>query len=404
MASSPRSDPAVVAVEDRLHAALAVLRVVVTVNMLAMAAWRWDNHVRPGATLLVLAGLTAWTVFALYAYRMPWRRTAWLLAADLAVAVAALAVTPWLKGEGFRATVPGYWVMGALLAWSISWRWRGGLLAGAVLALTDVLIREQLTQTNYGHVFLLLLGGCVVGYLCQSLQQMAAERARAEREAAAAQERARLSRAVHDGVLQVLSLVQRAGRDASVTRDPAQVLGTLGTLAAEQETRLRSLIRAQDSVQSAPATVPAGEAPASGAPVDLSAALETLATPTVTVVTPGTEVPMPAARAAELVAAVAACLDNVRMHVGLTAPAWVFLEQVGEQVTVSVRDEGPGIGAERLAEAEREGRLGVASSIRGRIEELGGSCVLSTGSGGTEWELSVPVRDRSASAVGQVHR
>ena len=109
---------------------------------------------------------------------------------------------------------------------------------------------------------------------------------------------------------------------------------------------------------------------------------------------------MPAARAAELVAAVAACLDNVRMHVGLTAPAWVFLEQVGEQVTVSVRDEGPGIGAERLAEAEREGRLGVASSIRGRIEELGGSCVLSTGSGGTEWEL--PVTDRSA--WPEVHR
>ncbi len=386
-----------VAVEDRLHAALAVLRVVVTVNMLAMAAWRWDNHVRPTATLVVLAGLTAWTLLVLYAYRTPLRRTAWLLVADLAVAVSALAVTPWLKGEGFRATVPGYWVMGALLVWAIHWHWRGGLLAGAALALTDVVVRDHLTQTNYGHVFLLLLGGCVVGYLCQSLQQMAAERARAERETAAAQERARLSRAVHDGVLQVLSLVQRAGRDAPAVADPAGVLATLGTLAAEQESRLRSLIRAQDSVQpSAPpqttgTTGTTWTSGTSGAPVDLSAALETLASTTVTVVTPGAEVPMPASRAVELVAAVAACLDNVRMHVGLTAPAWVFLEQVGDQVTVSVRDEGPGIAPARLAEAERQGRLGVASSIRGRIEELGGSCVLSTGSGGTEWELSVPM-------------
>lgn len=361
-----------------------MLRIVVTLNMLGLTLWRWQNFDRPGATLAVLAGLVVWTVVVLAACRVPSRRTTGLMLADLAVAAAAMASTPWLKGEEFRATVPGFWVMGALLAWAIHWRWRGGLVAGTVLAATDVAIRTELTQTNYGHIFLLLLGGSVVGYMCQSLQEMAAERARAEREAAVAAERARLARAVHDGVLQVLSLVQRAGHEGQWAE--------LGRLAGEQESRLRSLIHAQDTVS---ATDPTGV----GAEADLSAALEALASRTVTVVTPGVRVPMPSATATELVAAVGACLDNVRLHVGLEAPAWVLLEALDDRVEVSVRDEGPGIPADRLAEAERQGRLGVASSIRGRVEELGGTCRLTTGPGGTEWELTVPTAGASRSGV-----
>ena len=34
--------------------------------------------------------------------------------------------------------------------------------------------------------------------------------------------------------------------------------------------------------------------------------------------------------------------------------------------------------------------MGVSSSIRGRVAELGGEAVLSTGSYGTEWELTFP--------------
>ena len=40
---------------------------------------------------------------------------------------------------------------------------------------------------------------------------------------------------------------------------------------------------------------------------------------------------------------IAACLDNVSRHVGEGAPAWVLLEDLGDRVEVSVRDEGPGI-------------------------------------------------------------
>ena len=94
-----------------------------------------------------------------------------------------------------------------LFAWAIHWRWLGGLVAGVALALSDLAVRGHVTQANYGNVFLLLIGGPIVGFMCASLARMADERDRAERAAAAAAERARLARAVHDGVLQVLALV-----------------------------------------------------------------------------------------------------------------------------------------------------------------------------------------------------
>jgi signal transduction histidine kinase len=69
-------------------------------------------------------------------------------------------------------------------------------------------------------------------------------------------------------------------------------------------------------------------------------------------------------------------------------------------VLVTVRDDGPGLPTGRLADAEAEGRMGVALSIRGRLLDLGGSAELSSVRGqGTEVELRVPkqaeaIRDR----------
>jgi signal transduction histidine kinase len=101
---------------------------------------------------------------------------------------------------------------------------------------------------------------------------------------------------------------------------------------------------------------------------------------------------LPADVADELVAAVTACLANVARHVGPDAPAWVYLEDAGDTVVVSVRDEGPGIPAGRLEAAAADGRLGVSESIRGRLVDLGGTAHLHTGPQGTEWELTVPRR------------
>ena len=72
--------------------------------------------------------------------------------------------------------------MGALLAWAVHWRWLGGLVAGVGITASDLAIREHVTQANYGNAFLLLIGGPIVGFMAESLQRMAAERDRAQRE------------------------------------------------------------------------------------------------------------------------------------------------------------------------------------------------------------------------------
>lgn len=374
--------------QDRLFRALAVLRVVLLANTVGLNLLRHDSFEHPRIAAVVIAGLAVWTAFTIWVYA-DWGRRRWpVLVVDLAVAMFGLGVTPWLKGEDFNATVAGFWVMGALFAWAIRWRVLGGLVAAVALCSVDLVIRDSFTQSNYGNLFLLMIGGPIIGYVCDSLQRSAVALAGAERLAATEAERARLARAVHDGVLQVLALVGRRG--AELGGDAAE----LGELAAEQEQRLRSLIRAQDSMR------PAAFAGADGR-VDLAIELARFEEHGFTTVSlPGTPVLLPAHTVDELVAAVSACLDNVLAHVGRSARAWVLLESFPDRVVVSVRDDGPGIPAGRLEAARGEGRLGVVDSIRGRIADLGGTAELATGSFGTEWELSVP-RDHDGGPSAQ---
>jgi len=322
--------------------------------------------------------MVLWTGVTLKGYADPARRTRWLLGADLAVTLALFAVTPLVKGPWFNASIPGFWVACVIFAWAIQHHWRGGLFASVCVAGVDALSRDHLTQTNYANLFLLLIAGPIVGFMCESLQLMARERDEAQRASLADAERARLARTVHDGVLQVLAMVQRRGSELG--GEAAE----LGRLAGEQEQVLRTLIRSQDAVSST----------AADATADLAAALAELgARGQVTVAAPGTPVELPAAVVAELRAVVSACLDNVAVHVGADAPAWVLLESLPDRVVVTVRDEGPGIPTGRLESAAAEGRLGVSESICGRMADLGGTAELSTGSFGTEWELVVPLRD-----------
>ncbi|MGY1435146.1 DUF5931 domain-containing protein [Streptomyces reniochalinae] len=134
---------------------------------------------------------------------------------------------------------------------------------------------------------------------------------------------------------------------------------------------------------------------AASAPCDVRALLTAYAASRVTFAEPGAPVLLPARSAAELAAAVGAALDNVRRHAGdgsgRPAQAWILLEDEPDAVIVTVRDDGPGIPAGRLADAEAEGRMGVALSIRGRLRELGGVAELVSVPGqGTEVEMRVP--------------
>lgn len=364
--------PAAAAVETTMYRALAVLRVVLLLNALFVNWYRWEAFDHPVAGLAVLTGMVAWTAFTIWAYDAPSRRRPPLLIADLAVCLGAVLASPWLKGEDMRATVPGFWISAVILAWAIRWGWRGGLVASLAAVAADLSVRADVTQCNYGNLFLLAIAGPVLGFCVGLLVEMATARDAAERAAAAAAERQRLSRAVHDGVLQVLALVQRRGEGAE--GEDAE----LGRLAGEQEAALRALVQQQARPLE------------SSAEQDLMAALAPLAVAQVSLAGPAEPVLLPSPVVEELVAAVGACLSNVRHHVGREAPAWILVEDLADRVVVTVRDEGPGIGPGRLEEARGDGRLGVAQSIRGRIEDLGGTAELRTAPGqGTEWEFTV---------------
>jgi len=81
----------------------------------------------------------------------------------------------------------------------------------------------------------------------------------------------------------------------------------------------------------------------------------------------------------------------VRRHCGDSAKAWVLVDDEGAEVSVTIRDDGPGVSPGRLAEAAAEGRLGVTHAICGRIRDLGGSANIDSTPGvGTEVRLRVP--------------
>jgi signal transduction histidine kinase len=257
------------------------------------------------------------------------------------------------------------------------------VLAAAAVAACDLAVRDVPTGTTWGNIFLLVLAAGVVGYSASLLREATEARARAERVAATMEERARLARVVHDGVLQVLALVQRRGLELGGEVED------LGRLAGEQEVALRALVQGD-------AARAGGHSAARGPVSDLMASLAEMGSRTVTVSGPGGPVELPGPVVDELASVVRACLDNVARHVGPDAPAWVLVEDLGDSVVVTVRDEGPGIPAGRLEAAQAEGRLGVRESVRGRVADLGGSAVLVTGPGqGTEWELTVPRVTRS---------
>ncbi|MER7169293.1 DUF5931 domain-containing protein [Micromonospora sp. NPDC000207] len=337
----------------------------------------YDRYAHPFAAAAVLLVMLAWTVVAAVGYARPsWRR--WpLLLADLGVVLGVLLVTPWVVGrEALAAGVPTLavaWLGGPVLAWAVSGGRRRGTVAALLVGAADLATREQIGDSSFTGPILALLAGVVVGHVAR-LAATAEERLqRAVELEAATRERERLARDIHDSVLQVLSLVQRRGAHLDGEA------GELARLAGEQEAALRALITAPEP----------GTGPPTGADLDVRTLLGRYASAGVSVSAPATPVPLPAPVARELAAATGAALDNVERHAG--GRAWVLIEDEGETVTVSVRDEGPGMSQERLDEAARQGRLGFAQSIRGRVGDLGGAVRVHSAPGtGTEVELVVP--------------
>jgi signal transduction histidine kinase len=359
--------------ETAVWRALAVFRALGLGYAIVVYALRHDEYLHPVGGWLVHASMSVWKVVIADINRTPTGRTWPVLTLDLAIAFAAVVSSRFLDdpdriSQGAQ-TLPVVWAAAPVLAFAIRGGWRGGLVGAVVISIADLLRGAAFTAATANNIVLLLLAGVVVGYVVSLARRGEAALAQALVVESATRERERLSRDIHDGVLQVLALVGRRGVQAG--GEAAEI----GRLAAEQEQALRALVSSVPEV-------------ASAATVDLRGLLTSYASSSVTVSTPGTPVLIDASRGRVVAAAVGAALTNVATHAGDGAHAWVLLEDEGDELAVSVRDDGVGFDEQRLAAAAAEGRIGVSRSITGRLCDLGGTSVVTSAPGeGTEVEL-----------------
>jgi len=343
----------------------------------AWSAWaRSGDMQRPQVAGAVLCVIAAWSLLQFVRIR---RDVATHLV-ELAVASAAVLATRWVDtpAAAFQGTttLPGVWQSVPVVTLGVITGWRGGVGAGLVIALCSVVSTGSLALEPVSNgLLVVLLGGCV-GYCADLARAEQRNLRRALEKKAEDLERDRLARTVHDGVLQALAFIHRRGVDVGGEA------GRLGEMAGEQEQRLRALVSG----------VPIDELEATvGGPVDLRTTLRQATEGAAQIVGPADPVLLERRPAAELVAAVEAALDNVRKHAGDRAQAWVLVDEAGDNIVVTVRDNGIGVSEDRISAASSRGRLGVASSIRGRLEDLGGSARYLYGpGGGTTVEMWVP--------------
>lgn len=364
-----------------LWRAAAVFRVVTAVVCVYLVV-RWRHlYAEPAAAFGAAAALLA-TTGALAA--LAWTGRAHRLgvvAGDVVVTATLTLITRIAQHpqqfHGDMPTLTSIWAAGpAIEAGLLLGGASGGIVAGLLQFAASAIVRDGYDGRTLGNGFLLVVVGGISGYLASITVRAEHERAMAAAERGRLRERELLTRSIHDGVLQILGLVHRQGRDDH------GVWGALAREAGEQEAALRALI-----------TSTSHDAPTGAR--NITAELAALRSSRVTVSTPDAAVVLPAAGADALMAAVRAALHNIDQHAGPDARAWVLLESSDDQLMITVRDDGVGIPEGRLEIARSEGRLGVSASICGRIEDLGGSVRVASAIGqGTEVEMLVPLRAR----------
>lgn len=221
-----------------------------------------------------------------------------------------------------------------------------------------------------GLLGVLGLGIAVGPWVARLASDFAAERAERIR----TQERADVAAHLHDSVLQTLALIQKNSQDAAL----------VAKLARSQERELRSWLYVGDRV---------GEGSVSAALRLVAAETEDTHGVSVEVVNVG-DCPVDE-RLQPLLNAAREAVTNAAKHAG-TGKVDVYAEVADAAVDVFVRDRGTGFELDAVA----ADRLGVRSSILGRMTRHGGSAeVRSTPGEGTEVRLHMPRAADSAGAT-----
>ena len=241
-------------------------------------------------------------------------------------------------------------------------------LGAAILVVAGVVL--FLGENTRGSATTLLAPGAVAVALILVLAPWAFRLAH-ERDAERAarirtEEREELAARVHDSVLQTLALIQREPNDAR----------RVATLARRQERELRAWLY--------PDREPAAEGTLADALNTAAAEMEELHGVRIEIVRTGDA--SLDERTNALVLAAREAMANASRHSG-AAEVSVFLDAEGGRVALYVRDRGSGFDPDAVAADRR----GIAESIRGRMERVGGTArIVSAPGKGTEVELELP--------------
>lgn len=365
-------------VEQPLWRALTAYRILTMLYASLLAVFGRDEYERPWVAFAYLVVMAAWTLATLPKVAGAVSCTKRFLGADLVIALVGILLTPLADFDAQHmdgSTLPSIWTAGSVLAFAIKGGWRWAAFASTFVAAANIIERGEPSRDTFHNVLLVWVASIAIGYVVEVARASERTLARALEIEAATRERERLARDIHDSVLQVLAMVQRRG--TALGGEAAE----LGRMAGEQEVALRTLVSSglvpttrvsEDAAEGAVVrTVEVDDeedGPAGGAACDLRSLLAPYAGSLVSFAEPGAPVLLAPAAAKELAAAVSAALDNVRVHAGQDAQAWILVEDWPDEVIVTVRDDGPGIAEGRLAQAE--GRDGWGSPCRS-----GGGCV-----------------------------
>lgn len=359
------------------------------------AAWAWMATVlllarrsleHPLVAWLLVALALAVTVWATLALRAtPDRRHAPVgLAAEVAVGASLLLLDGYVYADGhvFGAEQPlgVAWPLAGVLAAGVARGPGTGALAGVGMGLSRAVSSTLAMATAGGAgasalvgplspaqvlslvstAVLYTLAGATAGHLTRLLR-------RAEREVSLARAREEVARTLHDGVLQTLAVVERRSGDPELTR-----------LAREQEQELRAYLfdtRAEL----------VGRGDLGDALRDAARRVERSFDVRVQVLVPDDLPALDPVPRDALVGAAGEALVNAGKH-ARARTVTVFVEPEGEGVTCSVRDDGVGFDPETVV-----ARVGLTSSIRGRIADAGGEVTIDARPGrGTEVRMRVP--------------
>ncbi|GAA3433216.1 sensor histidine kinase [Kutzneria kofuensis] len=346
---------------------------------------------RAGLAVVTLAAMLGWTAWlTVAAVRRPER----VLSVDLLLAILVLLVSGWVGPQGQlltdHPTFAGAYPMAAVAAWATVFGVRGGAFAGVAVAVClpmgyylngsatiDTGFLDWLSLVGSALAYVVL--GGAVGIATAQFERVSLSLAEGRAVVASLRERERIAAHIHDDVLQRLGQIRKHGGDLA---DRGGVTATeLRALMADvgrQEASLRRLVLAENP----------------GASSGTRSLVEAIAEVAdgyqqwpIRLVDSG-HIPVPADVAAELAAAVNELLGNVVKHAD-AEHVWISVLDDGSLITVDVRDDGVGFAYDE-PELAASGRLGLAVSVRARLERLGGSVTIRSRPGrGTEVRLEL---------------